>query len=526
MAVTSAPEETPRPSTPGDEIAAASATGTSPAPKPTPPRRATQAGFKRRISTGAGVTLQLVALAIIIAVVNGIAYKHYHRFDYSRDRKTALSERTKHFLASLTKPVKIIVYFNAQSPLQTDVVNLAEEYRNTQPKFISMEQVDPFRSVGRATEIQNKYKLAQQENVVILDCEGHTKIITEDKLAEIDNSGAMMGQPPQITAFTGEQAITSGLLEVTEGKKSNVYYLQGHGEPGFGKRQPLEIIGTLLEGEHLTSSELNLLNVQAVPADASVVMLIGARYDLTDRETKLLEDYWNKGGRLLVLLDPDGNTPNLAGFLHRMGVTPDDDRVLMTIPMGGFTGIMRDTLTSFVGNTAIATQLAGLTPVFPGGAQSLTLTPEAVAAQGIKLAPLLVANPKFWGETDYKDLENTGAYDDPKDKHAPLYIAATLEKGALGDERVQVGAARMIVVGQSHFAEQGIMDERTGDFFLASLNWLLEREALIGIPPHRVQTFTLNLPDEQVSKFFDITVLGIPAACAFLGLLVWWRRRA
>ena len=521
MAVTSAPEELPRPSTPDDQTAAVPAAGPTP-----PPRRATEAGFLRRLSTGTGVTLQLLALAIIIALVNGFAFKHYHRFDYSRDRKSALSPRTKQYLASLTKPVKLIVFFNSGSPLQADVSNLADEYRKTQPKYIQLEQVDPFRNVGRATEIQNKYKLAQQENVVILDCEGRTKIIGDDKLAEFDNSGAMMGQAPQITAFTGEQAITSGLLEVVEGKKSNVYYLQGHGEPGFAKGQPYDIIGTLLDGEHLTNAELNLLNVSAVPADASLVMLIGARFDLTDREVKLLDDYWNKGGRILVLLDPDGNTPNLLAFLRRTGISPDDDRVLTTIAMGAVTGIVRDTVTGFVGNTPIATQLTGLTPVFPGGAQSLTLAPEAVAPQGIKLAPLLVASPKFWGETDYKDLENTGAYDDPKDKHAPLYIAATVEKGALGNGSVQVGASRMIVVGQSHFAEQGVMDERTGNFFLSSLNWLLEREALIAIAPHRVQTFTLNLPDEQTSRFFLITVIGIPAVCAVLGVLVWWRRRA
>ena len=521
MAVTSAPEELPRPSTPGDQPATVPASG----PKP-PPRRTTEAGFLRRLSTGAGVTLQLIALAVILALVNGFAFKHYHRFDYSRDRKSALSPRTKQYLGSLTKPVKLIVYFNTGSALYTDVNNLADEYRKTQPKYLQLEQVDPFRSVGRATEVQNKYKLAQQENVVILDCEGRTKIIGEDKLAEYDNSGAMMGQPPQITAFTGEQAITSGLLEVVEGKKSNVYYLQGHGEPGFSKGQPLEIISTLLDSEHLASAGLNLLDVSTVPADASVVMLIGSRFDLTERETKLLEDYWNKGGRLLVLLNPDANTPNLLALLRKMGVSPDDDRVLTTIAMGAVTGIMRDTVANLAGNTPIATQLTGLTPVFPGGAQSLTLSPETVSPQGIKLAPLLVANPKFWGETDYKDLENTGAYDDPKDKHAPLYIAATLEKGAPGNQSVQVGAARMIVVGQARFVEAGIMDQSTDAFFEASLNWLLEREALIAIPPHRVQTFTLNLTDEQTSRFFLITVIGIPAVCAVLGLLVWWRRRA
>ena len=523
MAANSAPEDDPRPSKSETDVDTTAAAAPA-------PHRVSSAGFLRRLSTGTGVTLQILALTVILALVNGFAYKHYHRFDYSRDRKSALSDRTKKFLEGLGKPVKMIVFMSTGSPLQSDVSNLADEYRNTQPKYIQLEQVDPYRNVGRATEIAAKYKIVhsgdQSENVVILDCEGRTKVIGEDKMAEYDNSGAMMGQPPQITAFLGEQAITGGLLEVTEGKKSNVYYLQGHGEPGFAKGQPLDIIGTLLEGEHLSASELNLLNVPAVPADASVVMLIGARYDLTDRETQLLDEYWNKGGRLIILLDPDAKTPNLAGFLLKMGIKPDDDRVLTTVAMGAYTGIVRDTVTSFAGNTPIATQLAGLTPVFPGGAQSLTLTPQAGTATGVKLAPLLVANPKFWGEMDYKDLENTGAYDDPTDKHAPLYVAATVEKGAPGDQRVQVGAARMIVVGQAHFAEKGFMDERTGNFFLSSLNWLLERESLIAIAPKRVQTFSLNLPDSQIRLFFNLTILAMPAFFALLGLIVWWRRRA
>ena len=125
----------------------------------------------------------------------------------------------------------------------------------------------------------------------------------------------MMGQQPQITAFTGEQAITAAMLEVTEGKKSSVYYVQGHGEPAIGKGKPLEVVGSVARrraSQHV--GEINLLNVPKIPDDASVVMLLGAHYDLTDHEVKLLSDYWDKGGRILLLLDPDVAAPHLAAF--------------------------------------------------------------------------------------------------------------------------------------------------------------------------------------------------------------------
>ena len=61
------------------------------------------------------------------------------------------------------------------------------------------------------------------------------------------------------------------------------------------------------------------MNAQAIPDDAKVVMLIGAKYDLTDRELKLLKDYWDKQGRLFIALDPSGNTPKLDGWLRGLG---------------------------------------------------------------------------------------------------------------------------------------------------------------------------------------------------------------
>ena len=283
----------------------------------------------------------------------------------------------------------------------------------------------------------------------------------------------------------------------------------------------------MLDGEHLTTAELNLLNVDVIPADASVVMLMGARYDLTEREVKLLSDYWDKGGRIFLLLNPDVSTPHLAAFLDKLGIKPDDDRVLRTLELaGGVTGIVRDAYGEFVGDTTITKQLAGINLVLLGATQSLTLTPAAGSAANIKLAPLVQAIKGFWGETDYKDLENTGAYFDVgKDKAAPLALAATVEKNALGDERVKNNASRMIVVGNSKFVENDAMSEPSANFYLGGLNWLLEREALIGIAPKQVKNFSLNVPEEQMRTILATMVFGFPACAAVLGVFVWWMRR-
>ena len=518
------PTEDPQPA-PVDPATPAS--GPVNPPPGAPVGRPSRAGFLRRLGVGTNVTVQMILLAFILLAVNGYAFKHYHRFDFSRDRKYALSDVTKRLLASLTKPVKIIVFMEGKDLLQADAANLVDEYRATNPKLVSIEIVDPLVNVGRAKEIQTKYKLAQQENVVILDCEGRNKIISDDKMADLDTSGVQFGQPPTIAAFTGEQAVTAGLLEVIEGKKNNVYYVQGHGEGAIGTGKPLETLGKVFDNQHLSVADVNLLNVQTLPSDTSALLIFGPHIDFSDREMQVLQDYWTKGGRVFLLLDPDYATPHLADFLARLGVKPDDNRVLTTRDLGNVTGIIRDVYTNIVGNTPIAKQLAGFNIGLVGATQSLTLTPEQVASVGTKVAPLLEAFKGYWGEVDYKDTETTGVYfDKGKDKDKDLYVAATVEKGAVADQRVQTNAARLIVAGNSHFFENEGISEQSANFFVGGVNWLLERDALIGVAPKTIKRFTLGIPEEQIRTLLGLMVFAIPGLCGLAGVLVWWRRRA
>lgn len=503
------------------------ATTDTPPPKPT--RTKSSIGGFRRVQIGFNVIIQIAVVTVIILLVNAFAFRHFKRFDLSRDRKYALSPRTKQFLGSLDKPVKFIVFMDARSPLQSDVANLAVEYREAQPKMIQLEQVDPFRNVARATDIQSKYKLAAQENVVILDCEGRQAVITDDKMADVDPGNPMLGTQAQITAFKGEQAITSGLVEVTEGKKNAVYYLQGHGEPPMtGNASPLAMLGKMIEAEHINLQTLNLLNVNAIPADASVVMLLGPSYDLSDRESQLLTDYWTKGGRILLLLNPEVPTPHIAALLDKVGIQADDDRLFAYASLMGVTRLVTDAVGEFIGDSPITKTLQGVDTLMLGDTQTLTLHPDRVLGSNIKLMPLIQAKKGFWGETDYKDVteDNLPKPDEAKDKKDNLIIAASVEQGAVGDQRVKVPSARMIVNGNARFIRADALADANANFFIGSLNWLLAREQLIGIAPKEVKKYTLNLPPEQEQTIFWVSVLAVPGFFAFLGVAVWWRRRS
>ena len=45
-------------------------------------------------------------------MVNYLGFEHYRRWDFSRDKKYALSDKTKHFLDAFKGKVRITVFFS------------------------------------------------------------------------------------------------------------------------------------------------------------------------------------------------------------------------------------------------------------------------------------------------------------------------------------------------------------------------------------------------------------------------------
>jgi ABC-type uncharacterized transport system involved in gliding motility auxiliary subunit len=105
------------------------------------------------------------------------------------------------------------------------------------------------------------------------------------------------------------------------------------------------------------------------------------------------------------------------------------------------------------------------------------------------------------------------------------------DRSGLQDDRLEIPAAKMLVVGNAGFIRNDFLAGPGGqvanlDFALSGLNWLLDRHRLTGVVPKTPVEFTLTLGPEQLGAIALYTMIVIPAAVALLGLLVWWRRRA
>lgn len=485
------------------------------------------------------VAIQIVAAVVVTACVLLWSLGHYRRYDFSRSHKFEVSNQTRQILWSLTSPGRVIVYFSPSSistgsELHEDIMALLREYQFLAHgrRDLTIEKVDPLRNPARARDLQAQYRFAGNENVLIVEYGGRSTVIPVPEMGEYDTTPTQYGDRPRLVAFRGEQVLTSAFIGlVNPASNRKVYFLQGHGE-GLPGVPPMQIIGQNLKRQNITTSPLNLSSNPTIPTDASLVVIAGAHFDPSPDELTALRTYWRGGGHLLVLLDPTGDTPGLDSFLAEEGkIRPRNDRVLRLLKLGAAVGILRDVTGEFFAGSEITARLVGLNVLFAGNTRSLAINGQLNSSfkegDQTKTRPLIRAIHGFRGCSDFANTDGKGVNFDPvKDNFFPVYIAAITDLGGVNDDRVALGASRMVVVGSSDFLKDKFLAGTALDFLSSAINTLIDRTQLAGTTPKTKEFFTLNLDDLQL-QFLAIWSMGaVPLAAAILGILFLWRRRS
>jgi ABC-2 type transport system permease protein len=483
-----------------------------------------------RVRIGVNVLVQVALLLFLAIAANYLGFEHYKRWDLSRDQKYALSDKTKRFLETIKGKIRITVFFSANHPISQDVQSLLTEYQYAAKEKIDIEHIDPDRNYSRAKALVDKYKIVSDESQIILDYDNRNKSVKASEMAEMDQGNPMFGEPPKMIAFKGEQAITSAMIDLVEGKKNAVGYVLGHKEPPIADGGPMSLVKTVIENENIKFQELNLFEVPEIPPDLKTIVINGPQYDLSEREMKLLHDFWEKQGRILLLLDPSAKTPKLLAFMNDLGVSVNDDRLMAVVK----TGIqemarVRDVIGHFLPESPITKKLADVRGIFVGGTSSITLDQDRVRAANVRLQPLIQAEKGYWAEKDYNSTDEAKLQADAlAAPTTPLTIGVSIEKGGSADERVQTNSARMVVVTNANFAQDTAItqEQQALDFMSGSVNWLLSREQLIGIAPKVPKTLTFSLDDSAMRNMRWLILVLLPLIPAVIGFGVWWSRRA
>lgn len=487
----------------------------SPALKPMP----------SRLGIGFNVVLQ-VGLGIAICLgINFLSFRNYSRWDLSPSGGFTLSSSTENFLRKLSKDVEITVLISRGSNLYSEVQALTDEYRRNGKNLIKVEFVDPSRDLERAEQIKLENKITLQTSGILVKANKGLRFLPENDL--VVQSPGMDADHPTLD-FRGEDAVTSAIVGLIEGTHRTFYFISGKGsraEAG-GNNETLNLLKELGRQQNFEVLGLNLSEVTTIPADANGLLFVGPKYDLSERELALLQAYWSqKRAAALFLLDPAAETPRLDGFLRANGVSPRGDRVLYAESTSAGPKKVLSVETGFARESPITRPVQDATTTLAGQTQSLEISASegGLRELGLEVKPLMIASPRYWGEQSYLDDLPVAGEGDAK---PPLHLAASVERGAVQDERLRVDSARLVVVGNATLLDPQTRVAENQDFLAASLNWMLNRERLIGITPKRKHQYRVQLTDRQRDLLFWITALCAPAVVLGIGFSVWAKRRA
>ncbi len=479
---------------------------------------------RRRLSLGLNAGAAVALAAILVVMVNYLAQRNYVRTDWSRTRFYSLSDKTASLLEGLSNRVDITVFFQPDHPYFEDVSNLLKEYTYVCPR-LQVEFVDPNRNLARTEELARRYQVTEL-NVVVFDSMGRSKAVRADEVMELDYAGLASGQPPQASAFKGEQVFSSALQSITQERPPVVYFLRGHGERDLNDRDPYAGYSELaqrIRGDNAEARDFNLAEQHGVPADADALVIAGPTKPFSTQEIEALQQWVeNKNGRLMVLLDT-GSAGGLENLLNPWGVRLHNDVVVD--PQRTLTGL--DLFVDAYGPHPVTRRLQHITSVLYMPRSVEAASPPAGQvdrADQPVVTPLAFSSADSWAESDLE--QKPMKYEARSDRRGPISLAVAVERGPLHGVEVEIRPTRMVVFGDTDFLSNGAMSGGNADFFMSALNWLLDREALMAIAPKPVTDNRLVMTRGQVTSLFWVVSVVLPGLVAVLGLAVWLQRRS
>ena len=465
-------------------------------------------GRQARYGTLAGVSV-LVVLAILVAL-NYIGAKQNKRWDLTTNKAFSLSDQTRTILTKLDSPLQIQVF--AQEPDFPRYQDKLKEYEYISKK-ISTEYVDPDKKPTVAKQNQ-----IQQYGTIVFNYKGRSERVTSDT----------------------EQDITNGVIKVVSGQQRKVYFTTGHGEHDTtgSDRDGYSAIAQALGHENYGVEKLVLAQTNAVPDDASVVVIAGPKTDFFPPEVDALKKYLDKQGKLLMMVDPpdkaDAPQPaNLIALAHDYGIELGNNIVVDVSGMGRLIGTDASVpvAANYPSHPITKNGTFNFLTAFP---MARSCTPVAGGVNGRTAQAFVETSPRSWAESDIKGLLTSGqvSLDESKgDKKGPVDIGCAVSVASTATDAKAAPDApkpetRVAVMGDSDFAaNSGLGIQGNRDLFMNIVGWLSQQENLISIRPKEPDDRRVTLTATQQANINWLSIVIIPGFIFASGVYSWWRRR-
>lgn len=294
--------------------------------------------LKNRKFTAYATILVVLVLAVAIPL-NLLASRLDITWDMTPAKMYELSDTTTQYLEKLEgTDTKIDFYFLMDMDyLATDDNTMALYYTLEQYSSydcINFVDFDPNSEPAIIKEINPDGKMNLTTGDIFIRHGENFKHIPSTNMYEYQYSTDDEGNNIVDEAyFKGENYITGAIDAVVTGRNSKVYFLSGHGEKTLAN--DYTTFHANLSNTNYIAQELNLASADAVPDDAGLIIIAAPQTDISNDETRKLNEYLDKGGNVSFLMSPNEENviyKNIESIMEDFGIGMDYDIVAETDP--------------------------------------------------------------------------------------------------------------------------------------------------------------------------------------------------
>jgi ABC-type uncharacterized transport system involved in gliding motility auxiliary subunit len=461
--------------------------------------------------------------AMIIASIGFLAISHYAansitaRWDVTASQQHTLTKNTIEFISTLKEKVELTAFYVDLPPKYLQ--DLFKEYERLSAGLISTQIIDPIENISFAAKFGNVVSGAERK-VIVQSINGRKDVdFSDDALTEekLTNAIARASSPPR-----------------------QVYFLTGHGEYSLANTDNvgLSTFKQLLADNNIKSKPLMLGITQSIPADCDVLVIAGARTELTAQEDKLIIDYLTAGGDALFLVEhtrvttPDKpltaeqlqQNPSLNSIINQWGLKVKSDIVVdLTNHVGNDVG--SPATKNYQKHKAITQGLDYTFYVRPRSIEML-----AQRRPSIKLAVIAAtaSTEKSWAETN-RNLAIQ--YDQGIDTPGPVPISyVVLEEHkeiTASPNKVQTPRSdtRMIVFTDADFLTNIYINQYSNaQMGLNIVNWLAETDYQTFLSAKVIKVERLDLTSKQKRQVMVILFFSL-FFFVIVGIVVWLKSK-
>jgi ABC-2 type transport system permease protein len=442
--------------------------------------------------------------------------------DMTIDSRFTLSEQTLEVLRTAqrsAKPIQITGFYYpteiAQRTVDDQYFQLYEQETNG---FIQRVYINPIEQPG----IAERYMPAIEQGLNIF-----VSYVNED--GSID-AGSTIIVP---NTDNQEQELTQAIAQLLAAGQFSIYFERSLDtlDPIDNGQQGMSLVNNLLRQNGFITNPLSLQtlaeNGDSIPQDASAIVIMRPRRQMTDAEITVLDAYLQTGGAVIIgadvffddniFLQSDSSFNQYLWNNYGLRMT---DAIVVDPLSSGATEL--DVISAVVfADNAISNNIN-----LEGQPETRTQFSLARAIDVDDTPPVtngrvIMSSEVGWGETNYDAISNRNEYifDENEDVAGPITLVAWAFDEDTG--------AKVVLVGDGGFASNGQVQAPAGNglLLLDSLGWMTGfNEAVQFEPKVFVTTPILFVGSAQLNWISLITIILMPGSMLLIAVGIYLRR--